>query len=324
MAGALYFWRTLASVWPLVFVAVLAACATPQSDALRAQRPPGAFLGIASVREIEQVPFYPQERNHCGPATLAMALGASGLARDPESIDASVFVPGRAGSLAPEMLAAARRQGRLAVQLPPDMASVLREVDAGNPVIVLQNLGLSFYPVWHYSLVFGYDIGNDQIVMRSGPEARMSMSLELFEHTWTRGGSWAMVAVAPLNLPVTPSSDALVAAAAALERVDVGAAHAAYLALSQRTPGSFGVWMGLGNSAFAMGDTTSAVAAFTRASELQPENADSWNNLASALLAQGEKDEARAAIERALALGGAHRQVYEQTAAEIEQAQRAP
>ncbi|HXY22819.1 MAG TPA: PA2778 family cysteine peptidase [Burkholderiaceae bacterium] len=302
----------------------MAACATPQSDALRAQRPPGAALGIADVRQIDDVPFYAQERDHCGPATLAMALGASGLTRDPESIDATVFVPGRAGSLAPEMLAAARRQGRLAVQLPPDLASVLREVDAGTPVIVLQNLGLSFYPLWHYALVIGYDIGNDQIVMHSGPQPRTHMSLELFEHTWTRGGSWAMVAVLPSKLPVTPSSDALVAAAAALERVDVGAAHAAYLALSQKAPDNFGAWMGLGNSAFAMGAPASAVAAFTRASELQPENADSWNNLASALLAQGAKGEARAAIERALVLGGAHRGVYEQTAAEIEQAQRSP
>ncbi|HXW64206.1 MAG TPA: PA2778 family cysteine peptidase [Burkholderiaceae bacterium] len=318
------FWRALARLWPLAVAAVLAACATPQSDALRAQRPPGAALGIAEIRELDHVPFYAQERDHCGPATLAMALGASGLTRDPESIDATVFVPGRAGSLAPEMLAAARRQGRLAVQLPPNLVSVLREVDAGNPVIVLQNLGLSFYPVWHYALVIGYDVGNDQILMHSGPQPRMRMSLELFEHTWTRGGSWAMVAVAPSRLPVTPSSEALVAAAAALERVDSGAAHAAYLALSRRTPENFGAWMGLGNSAFAMGDTTGAVAAFTRASELQPQNADSWNNLASALLARGAKHEARAAIERALALGGSHRAVYERTAAEIEQAERAP
>lgn len=281
-------------------------------------------MGIAAVRVLDDVPFYAQERDHCGPATLAMALSASGLTRDPESIDAAVFVPGRGGSLAPEMLAAARRQSRLAVQLPPSLASVLREVDAGNPVIVLQNLGLSFYPLWHYALVIGYDIGNDQILMRSGPESRMRMSLELFEHTWTRGGSWAMVAVAPSNLPVTPSAEALVAAAAALERVDVSAAHGAYLALSQRRPENFGAWMGLGNSAYAMGDTTSAVAAFTRASELEPENADSWNNLAGALLARGEKREARAAIERALALGGAHRAVYEQTAAEIDQAQSTP
>jgi hypothetical protein len=320
----LLFWRTLARAWPLAAVAVLAACATPQSDALRAQRPPGAALGIAGVHEIDDVPFFAQERDHCGPATLAMALSASGLTRAPESIDATVFVPGRRGSLAPEMLAAARRQGRLAVLLPPDLASVLREVDAGNPVIVLQNLGLSFYPVWHYALVIGYDIGKDQVVMHSGPQPRMHMSLELFEHTWTRGGSWAMVAVPPSKLPVTPSSDALVAAAAALERADVAAAHAAYLALSQNTPHNFGAWMGLGNSAFAMGDTAGAVAAFTRASELQPENADSWNNLASALLAQGAKREARAAIDRALALGGAHREIYERTAAEIEQAQRVP
>lgn len=303
---------------------LLGACATPQTDALRAATPPGSALGIRAAHELAQVPFYPQQRDQCGPATLAMALSASGLTRDPDSIAANVFVPGRAGSLAPEMLAAARRQGRLAVQLPADLGSILREVDAGNPVIVFQNLGLSFYPVWHYALVIGYDIGQDQVVLHSGPQERMRMSLELFERTWRRGGSWAMVAVAPQNLPVSPTSDALVAAAAALERVDLGAARSAYEALVQRAPGNFGAWMGLGNSAFGLGDGAAAVAAFTKASELQPENADSWNNLASALLAQGSAREARAAIEHALALGGGHREIYERTAAQIERAEHAP
>jgi len=307
-----------------LLLAGLSACATPQSDALRSALPPGAELDIRGAHELEQVPFYAQERDQCGPATLAMALSASGPQVDPDSLRATVFVPGRGGSLAPEMLAAARRQGRLAVQLAPTIEAVLREVDAGNPVIVLQNLGLPIFPVWHYALVIGYDIGQDRIVLHSGPEPRMQMSLELFERTWARGGSWAMVAVAPQSPPVSPTIDDLVDAAAALERVDVRAARVAYEALSQRAPGNFGAWMGLGNSAFALGDPAAAVAAFATASELQPERADSWNNLATALFAQGSIPAARAAIERALALGGVHRDLYEQTAAEIRQAAQAP
>jgi hypothetical protein len=33
----------------------------------------------------------------------------------------------------------------------------LREVAAGNPVLVLQNLSFAWAPVWHYAVVMGYD-----------------------------------------------------------------------------------------------------------------------------------------------------------------------
>jgi len=267
------------------------------------------------------VPFYAQERDQCGPATLAMALSASGPSLSPDKLSPMVFVPGRAGSLATEMLAAARRQGRLSVALDPALSAVLREVDAGNPVIVLQNLGLPIYPVWHYALVIGYDLPQDRVLMHSGPQARAVMSLELFEHTWARSGYWAMVATDPGNLPVTPPEAALLEASAALERVDPLAARRAYGALLRRPAHSrdtgFGATMGLGNSAFAVGDTAAAAAAFEAASVLQPDSGDAWNNLASVRAAMGDREGARAAIDRALSLGGPHRAVYEQTAAEI-------
>ena len=298
----------------------LQGCASPQADALRPAAA-AAQLGVAPAREIAGVPFYEQERDQCGPATLAMALSASGPALTPEALRDMVFVPGRAGSLGTEMLAAARREGRLAVALEPALGAVLREVDAGNPVIVLQNLGLSIYPVWHYALVIGYDLPQDRMLMHSGPQARATMSLELFERTWARSGYWAMVATDPGNLPVTPPEAALLDASAALERVDPRAARQAYGALLRRPAHSretgFGASMGLGNSAFAAGDTAAAAAAFAAASELQPDSGDAWNNLASVRAALGDRDGARAAIGRALALGGPHRALYEQTAAEI-------
>jgi hypothetical protein len=61
------------------------------------------------------------------------------------------------------MIGAARRHGRLAYLITgPD--SMFEEVAAGHPVIVLQNLGLSWYPVWHYAVVVGYDqLGSAEI-----------------------------------------------------------------------------------------------------------------------------------------------------------------
>jgi tetratricopeptide (TPR) repeat protein len=297
---------------------LLGACATPQTDALAVNGARG--LGVRPAHEIAAVPFFAQERAQCGPATLAMALDASGLALTPDALRDTVFVPGRAGSFAPEMLAAARRQGRLAVPLEPTLVAVLREVDADHPVIVLQNLGLSFFPVWHYALVIGYDVPAGEMLLHSGPDPRARMSLALFERTWSRAGNWAMVVVDPARLPVSVGDDALLDAAAALERVDAAAARRTYEALRARTPGLFGAWMGLGNAAAAQGDSTAAAAAFEQASTLDPSQADAWNNLASVLASQGDLARARTAIAQALRLGGAHRAVYEQTRDEIEQA----
>ncbi len=305
------------SLGTLVLIAgLLAGCATPQTQALHQRTPAWA----QRAHQIQSVPFYLQESDQCGPATLAMALAAAGAPARPEDLRDLVFVPGRTGTLAPEMLVAARRRGRLAVQLPPSLEAVLQEIDAGHPVIVLQNLGLWFFPVWHYALVIGYDLDQDQLVLHSGPQPRQVMGLELFERTWARSGYWAMVAVDPRSLPVSVASEDLLAAAVALERSDASAARQAYRALTQREPENYGAWMGLGNSAYAQGDAPAAIAAFAAASALSPGQGDAWNNLAMGHLAAGQLAQAQAAIEHAVGLGGEHLWQYRQTAAQIEQA----
>ena len=56
----------------------------------------------------------------------------------------------------------------VALRTAPRLADLLQEVAAGHPVIVLQNLGLEWIPVWHYSVVIGYDLSRGQLVLRSG------------------------------------------------------------------------------------------------------------------------------------------------------------
>jgi tetratricopeptide (TPR) repeat protein len=303
-----------------VFVCtLLAGCATPpQTAALRAAPP----ASLAASHRIAGVPFFAQDQYQCGPASLAMALAASGVAVTPPALEPQVYLPAREGSLQPEMLAAARRHGRLAVVLPPRLDALLTEVAAGTPVIVLQNLSLPIAPVWHYAVAIGYDLAREEIVLHSGLTADQRLPLAVFERTWARSGYWAMVATAPERLPKTPGNDALVAAAAALERVDTTAAHRAYAALVERDPALYAAWMGLGNSAFALGDPAAAASAFARAAQLQPQSADAFNNLALALLANRRIDEARDAAQRAVAIGGPRIERYRKTLATIERAAR--
>lgn len=282
---------------------LLSGCVSlPQSAAL--QHADG--VGLAPRVELQTVPFFAQEKYQCGPAALAMALNATGLAITPEALTDEVYIPGREGSLQVEMLAAARRHGRLAYALAPELKDVLAEVAAGNPVIVLQNLGLwAFHPYWHYAVVIGYDMEKQVMLLHSGSNARRSMAMGLFEFLWIDGGRWAMVALAPDRLPASAQEAELARADAALEKSGATAeARLAYQSLLQRWPDNLVALMGLGNTEYALGWPAAAEAAFRRATLVHPQAAAAFNNLAQVLADQGRLDDALQAARKAVSLGG--------------------
>lgn len=280
---------------------MLSACATPPQLSRLEQ----AWPADVPVRaELKQVPFYPQEDYECGPAALAMAATAAGVSSRPEQLVEQVYLPGRKGSLQQEMLAAGRRQGLLSYVLPPRLDAVLREVAAGHPVIVFQNLSLPFYPVWHYAVVVGYDRDEGLLRLHSGRSERMAMSLSTFERTWARGEHWAMVALSPERLPATAEPDAHALAVAALERVEPKAALTAYMRGLQAWPAHRASLLGVGNMAYALGQRERAASAYRHAVQMHPDFADAWNNLAQVLKVQGKMREARLAVAKAVALGG--------------------
>ena len=105
---------------------------------------------------IKSVPFFAQAKHQCGPAALAMVLQWSGVDVTPKQLVSFVYLPVKRGSLQWGLISAARRHGRLAYVF-TGMADLIQEVAAGNPVVVLQNLGLRWLPKWHYAVVVGYN-----------------------------------------------------------------------------------------------------------------------------------------------------------------------
>ena len=287
----------------VIVLGLLGGCVTlPQSEAL--VRTGGG--GLPPRAELEAVPFFAQEDHQCGPAALAMALNAAGVAVSPETLTSEVYVPARMGSLQVEMLAGARRHGLLAYELAPHLQDVLAEVAAGNAVIVLQNLGLfASRPYWHYAVVIGYDLERNEILLRSGATARRAMKFGLFEFLWLDGGRWSMLALAPQRLPATAVEAKFANAAAALEQTGhIAEAGRAYAALLERWPGNLVGLMGLGNTAYALGRKAQAAAAFRQATERHPLAAAAFNNLAQTLADQGKLDLALEAARKAVSLGG--------------------
>lgn len=256
--------------------------------------------GLPRRKELASTPFFPQTAYHCGPAALATALGAAGIPADPQRLADAVFLPARQGSLQVEMLAATRRQGALSVRLPRNLASVLREIAAGRPVVVLQNLGIQWLPKWHYAVLVGYDLDARTAVLRSGATEREVMDLATFEHTWERGQRWAFVVLPPGQLPQTATEAAVAEAVVAFERVaPPDDAARAYAAAWRRWPANPTLGMGLGNARYAGGDYYAAAAAFENMTR-RHDSAAAWNNLAQARLKLGQHAKALAAARKAV------------------------
>ncbi len=284
----------------LAAAAVLSGCAAlgdpPQTAAILRTTP----AGLPVQAELLKVPFFAQTRYHCGPAALATALADAGLPADPDKLADAVFLPAREGSLQIEMLGGARRAGAVATKLPGELEAVLREVAAGQPVVVLQNLGLEMAPRWHYAVLVGYDLAAREVVLRSGVTEREKLPLRTFEFTWARGARWAIAVLPPGRLPVTAlEADALEAAIGFERAAPPLRAAAAYRALLARWPANPLAGVGLGNSLHAAGDAAGAAAAFDAVAQ-RHDSAVAWNNLARLRLEAGDRTGARAAAERAV------------------------
>ncbi|KTG16311.1 MULTISPECIES: PA2778 family cysteine peptidase [unclassified Guyparkeria] len=281
----------------LVLSVLLSGCATtpPLSEKTRASVP--------ERHVIEEVPFHGQRDYQCGPATLAMVLAHGGRPASVDELIPKVFLPGREGSVQPEMLATVRRHGLIPFVIPGMMDAVLQEVGAGHPVAVLQNLSLSWLPVWHYAVVIGYDLGEESLVLHSGETPRMTVEMGRFDATWARSERWGFVALAPGDLPASPVGRRSAKAISAFESVQgVEAALPAWRALAERAPELALASFGLGNALAATGDAAGAVRAFRRAAESDPEFAAAWLNLGLVLRSLGRTEEAGRALRRAAAI----------------------
>jgi tetratricopeptide (TPR) repeat protein len=248
-----------------------------------------------------------------------MALNAAGIKIKTEALVPEVYLPGRQGSLQVEMLAATRRHGAIAYQLAPELNDLLTEVADGTPVVVLQNLGLSWYPVWHYSVVIGYDFDHAEIILRSGREQRQLLPMSTFEYTWARGDYWAMTTLPPNRIPLTAEENKYVLSVSALEKTgDPERVQTAYLAALKRWPKNQMAQMGMGNTAYRMKNLPQAEAAFRQIILKHPESVPALNNLAQTLADQERYADGLPFAQRAVELGGPLMEILKSTLAEIE------
>lgn len=286
--------------WLAVFAAcvvLLAACGVAPvklDPALTAQLP--------TRHEITDTPFFVQDAYQCGPAALAMVLSFHGHARAPADLTPWIFTPDAKGSFPAELDAVSRREGF--ISYPVDrFDNLLREVAAGHPVLVLQNLGTDWLTRWHFAVVVGFDLQRRELVLRSGDLARRITPFTLFDTTWNRSGRWGRAVLPPDTLPASAEPQRYLKAAAALEQTGPApAALQAFRSAARQWPEQPLAHFGLGTGLYGQKDFTGARRAFETLLSLQPDLAAGWNNYAYTLQSLGCPAQAHKAAACAVAL----------------------
>lgn len=231
-----------------------------------------------------EVPFFPDRTDQCGPSALASVLGFWGAAVGPERLKAATYTPRLKGSLAIDLLLAARARGMRAEMVAGSLEVLKGELKAGRPVIAFINRGFRARPVGHFLVVTGYDEGRKALVTHSGGKRAGLWTYRRFSRAWEKTGRWALLV---------------------------------------RGPDSAEAWVAFGNAAFEEGRLEEAEFAFRTGLEGSPLHAGAANNLAMTLVARGgDLVEAASLAEGALARGGALRPHILDTLLRIEAAAR--
>lgn len=209
------------------------------------------------------------------------------------------------GSLQIEMLASTHRMGLLAYKINADTYTLLYEISRNNPVLVLQNIGLSWIPVWHYAVVIGYDLERNIIVLHSGMRKNYEMKLSTFEKTWRRADNWGFLAVKPCEVTDTMVASDYFASAVAFERDNTESKiNRIYESAVTKWPEDKLINLAFANYLYSNGLLDDAVKIYNSILDYQPYWPTVHNNLAQTYSDLGELNLAKLHAEIAIKHGG--------------------
>lgn len=240
------------AIWSMLCAGMfVAGCAqTPQSE----------------ISRVANVPFYPQTGFRCGPEPLAAMLGWTGMAITPAALEPAFAVRGTDPRTT--MTETARRYGRLAYPI-AGFAALTAELEAGHPVLVVENLGVTGKPLWNCVVAIGYDPTAQQVLVNSGTDTGKRIGLRLFERLWSDSDQWGLVVLNPGDLPAAAAQSNYLAAAKGLEKAGrAWEAVLTYDAALTKWPNDGEVMMGLASSLQSLGDAKGAAEAYQAAATL--------------------------------------------------------
>ena len=246
-----------------------------------------------------KVPFVSPRTDLCGSTSIEMISSywqsttsyVPRLSRD--ELDGRTLIPEKGGTLQVELVATARANGLLVYPLNPTLDALISELKKQHPVIVLINRSYSWYPLWHYAPVTGYDSKNQTILMHFSDRPNEALPLATFAALWKRSGNWGVVPLPPGHLPASASSKTFLRSAYEFEKRGMtDDAIITYQSALLRWPEDIDILFALANAYYRSHQLRDAEQSYRKLLSLEPGHPLALNNLADLLCRTGRSNDA--------------------------------
>ena len=188
--------RRSAYCLPLLFATCLSLSACSGSTALQQ-----ALRPLPERVELTEVPAFPERAYQGAPTALASLLVQQGVDTSPGLQAKALQLPEAEARLQQNMLAQVNSHGLLVYPLQPSLPALLEQVAAGLPVLLRFNEGMAWVDMPRYAVLVGYDREEQTLLLRAGNSRRWQTSFSSFESAWQSAGAWAVLVLAPVQLP---------------------------------------------------------------------------------------------------------------------------
>jgi len=164
----------------LVLSVVVSSCATMSGDP-----------ESAKTHLVADVPFFAQEKDRCGPASLAGVMNYWKIGVSPDEISQAIFSESARGTLDIDMIVFPQKRGLRAEQYSGGMTDLREKIDNGYPLVVLVDYGFWVYQKEHYMVIVGYyDKG---IIANSGTASGEFIPENDFLKAWEKTNFWTLL-----------------------------------------------------------------------------------------------------------------------------------
>ncbi|OHD97752.1 MAG: hypothetical protein A2W82_06785 [Sulfurimonas sp. RIFCSPLOWO2_12_36_12] len=253
------------------------------------------------------VPFVAPRSELCGSTSIEMlsSYWQSNSSYTPrlslKELDERTLIPAKGGTLQIELIAATRANALLAYPLEPTFDALFMELKDNHPVIVLVNRGFSWYPLWHYAPVTGYDAKSQTVLMHFGDKPNEAVPIGTFASIWQRSGNWGVVLLPPNELPASASGQKYLRSAYDFEKIGmVDEAIIAYKSALLRWPRDIAILFALGNAYYSTHQISSAEESYRKILLIDKTHPLALNNLADLLCHTNRTEEALKLLDTAV------------------------
>jgi len=151
---------------------------------------------LAALKEevsfvIRDVPFFPQDKHQCGPASLAGVMNYWGTKITAEKISKDIYSDSARGTLWIDLALYARDHGFSASQYYGNWEDLIMNVNAGFPLIVFVDYGVRPVQSNHFMVVVGFR--KDGVIVNSGKDKQKFEPKRKFMKVWRKTQYWTLL-----------------------------------------------------------------------------------------------------------------------------------